>query len=383
MSGGVDSSVVALLLKRQGHEVCGLFMKNWEDWDHLQACPATQDFADMAQVCEQIGIEYRQVNLAKQYWRDVFSRFISQCKRGLTPNPDILCNREIKFKAFLEQALQWGADMVATGHYCQIDHSLPFPRLQKALDSNKDQSYFLQNVTEQALRKTLFPIGHLHKEQVRKIARDWNLPTHDKRDSTGICFLGKRPFADLLGEYLHQRPGPIRTSSEGVVGEHRGLSFYTIGQRKGLGLGGAGGPWFVVDKDLSSNTLMVEKGAHHPALYTDRLWAERVDWINPHSLHRFREGQSYSLQAKIRYRQQIQDCQVSVSGEGGIEVAFGSPQRAVTLGQYICLYEGDICLGGGQITRRGEGLHRSKGLQQGQGLHQRQGRLGLPESIII
>ena len=311
----------------------------------------SQDFEDVARVCEQMGIEYHQVNLARQYWSEVFDRFLQDCKRGLTPNPDVLCNREIKFKAFLEQALQLGADRVATGHYCQIDHSLPFPRLKKGEDPNKDQSYFLQSITEQALTRSLFPIGHLKKQQVRQISRDHNLHTWDKRDSTGICFVGKRPFAQLLKDYLHMQPGAITTLEGEHLGRHHGLACYTIGQRKGMGLGG--GPWFVVDKDLNRNALIVAPGEHHPALYSQQLWARDISWINPSDREHFHPGQSYELQAKIRYRGPCQDWPPHLEmRKGTAEVAFAQPQRAVTPGQYVCFYQGDICLGGGQIVTR-------------------------------
>ena len=352
MSGGVDSSVAAFLLKEQGHQVMGLFMKNWEEWDGQGACSASRDYADVLRVCDQMDIECHQVNLSKQYWQQVFGRFLSDCKRGLTPNPDVLCNREIKFKAFFDHALQLGAERVATGHYCQIDHALPFPRLQKAFDANKDQSYFLQAITEKALAKTLFPLGHLKKPRVREIARAHGLHTCDKKDSMGICFVGKRPFAGLVGDYLHQNPGIIQTLGGEQVGQHRGLACYTIGQRRGLGLGGEGEPWFVVDKDLANNTLIVERGTDHPALYTEHLWAQEISWINPASREHFRPRQSYKLQAKIRYRGKAQDCQLLLDENAGAQVHFMGPQRAVTPGQYVCFYQGDICLGGGQITLR-------------------------------
>ncbi|MCY4644461.1 MAG: tRNA 2-thiouridine(34) synthase MnmA [Bacteriovoracales bacterium] len=361
MSGGVDSSVAALLLKEQGHEVLGLFMKNWEEWDGEGTCQASKDFSDMAQVCEQIGIEYRQINLSKEYWQNVFSHFIRDCKEGLTPNPDVLCNRHIKFDIFLKKALEFEADFVATGHYCQIDRTLPFPRLKKSVDTRKDQSYFLQGVTEKALEKTLFPIGHLPKSEVRKIAQNHRLITGDKKDSTGICFVGKRAFGELLGDYLHPQPGSIKTLTGKRVGEHRGLSFYTMGQRRGLGLGGEGEAWFVVDKDINSNTLLVERGENHPALYTDRLWAKELSWINPRSGQHFLTDQSYSLKAKIRYRQRDQDCHLTLLESGEIEAHFSHPQRGIAPGQYICFYEGDICLGGAKILRREKSFyHRAQ-----------------------
>ena len=228
MSGGVDSSVVALLLKQQGHDVCGLFMKNWEEWDGQGDCPVSKDFIDMAKSCEQIGIEYHQVNFAPQYWKNVFSRFIDDYKQGWTPNPDVLCNREIKFKVFLEKALELGADEVATGHYCQVERSLSFPRLKKGSDSDKDQSYFLLGIREQALQKTLFPIGHLKKRQVRKIAQDFGLSIYDKKDSTGICFIGERPFGKFLADYLHSEPGP-HGNPEGRKGRRAQRPFFLYG----------------------------------------------------------------------------------------------------------------------------------------------------------
>ena len=259
---------------------------------------------------------------------------------------------KLNLKFFLKKALELGADKVATGHYCQVDHSLSFPRLKKGNDSDKDQSYFLQAITEQALRKTLFPIGHLSKKQVRKIAKDFGLSVYGKKDSTGVCFIGERPFGEFLLDYLHSEPGPMETLKGERVGEHRGLSFYTEGQRKGLALGGAGEPWFVVEKDLLTNALIVERGTRHPALFTDRLWGDEMSWINPQSQERFQLGQTYFLQGKIRYRQENQDCYLTPLEGQKIEVFFPAPQRAVTLGQYVGLYEGDICLGGAKIVRR-------------------------------
>ena len=352
MSGGVDSSVAALLLKNQGHDVVGLFMKNWEEQESAGACTASGDFADMAQVCKQLEIESHQVNLSKEYWESVFCQFLKDCKKGLTPNPDILCNREIKFKAFMDQALGLGADFVATGHYCQIDHTLAYPRLKKALDSGKDQTYFLLAVKEKALAKTLFPIGHLHKTQVRAMAQRAGLHTHAKKDSTGICFVGKRPFSTLITDYIDCKGGPIEALDGARVGEHQGLALYTIGQRRGLGLEGDGRPWFVVAKDFSSNTLFVDRGHDPPSLYTQHLMAAEITWINAVDGQRFLPGKHYRLQCKIRYRQQTQECVMAITPGGETEVFFPSPQRAVTPGQYVCFYENDICLGGAKIVQK-------------------------------
>ena len=363
MSGGVDSSVAALLLKQQGHQVYGLLMNNWQESQAQESCSSAQDFADMAKVCQQLDIEYRQVNFAKEYWQEVFRHFLNDYQQGLTPNPDVLCNREIKFKTLLSHALDWGADYLATGHHCQIDHSLPFPRLAKAVDPNKDQSYFLQSVTEKALGKTLFPIGHLQKQQVRQIAQKFSLPTHDKKDSTGLCFIGERPFREFLSNYLHDQPGPIKTLAGEVVGTHRNTAFYTIGQRKGMGLGGPGKPWFVVDKNAATHTLIVARGEDHPALYSQRLWACDMSWINPHDQSKFLVGTTHLLQTKIRYRQDDQNCKLTILGDGKIEVWFPTAQRAVSPGQYIAFYQGSICLGGARITQRSK--ERGSKLEEG------------------
>jgi tRNA-specific 2-thiouridylase len=337
MSGGVDSSVAALLLKQQGHEVIGLFMKNWED----ENCPAEQDYEDVARVCEKIGIDYYTVNFSKDYWANVFAGFLEDYQAGRTPNPDILCNSEIKFKVFFDKAMDLGADYLATGHYCQTDGQ---GHLIKGLDKNKDQSYFLHQVESEVLKKVLFPIGHMEKAQVRQIALDHDLITHDKKDSTGICFIGERKFRDFLSEYIQKTQGNFETLEGQIVGEHRGTPFYTLGQRKGLGLGGPGEPWFVVGKDLDRNVVQVVRGKTHPALYTD--------WIEVDDLHFIGEPPKFPFhgKGKLRYRQPDQDCIVEKTANG-YRVSFENPQRAATIGQSFVLYSDNICLGGGVIER--------------------------------
>lgn len=340
MSGGVDSSVSALLLKRQGYRVIGMFMKNWEETDDKGQCRASKDYEDVIKVCEQIGIPYYSVNFAKEYERDVFSQFLAELKAGYTPNPDILCNREIKFKAFLEKALSLGADYLATGHYCRtLDN-----QLHKGSDPSKDQSYFLYTIKSISLQKVLFPIGNLLKSEVRQIAKEAGLATSEKKDSTGICFIGKRDFKEFTSQYLGFQPGNFETLGGKVVGKHDGIAFYTIGQRKGLGIGGPGEAWFVVGKDIPRNVVIIEQGEDHPALYRSELIATELSWVSGVA-----PMFPFACSAKVRYRQPEQPCIIESIDQDSVKVRFLNPQRAVTPRQSIVFYQGDICLGGAVI----------------------------------
>lgn len=344
MSGGVDSSVCALLLKQKGYRVIGLFMKNWEETDENGVCSSSRDYEDVVKVCEQIGIPYYSVNFVKEYQELVFSHFIAELKAGHTPNPDILCNREIKFKVFLEKALSLGADYLATGHYCRRDEN-ESPQLLKGSDPLKDQSYFLYTIGTLALQKVLFPIGHLLKTEVRKIAKEHNLTNSEKKDSTGICFIGKRDFKEFTSRYLGYKPGNFETLSGKVVGKHDGIAFYTIGQRKGLAIGGPGDAWFVVGKDIERNVVIIEQGDDHPSLYKSTLNASELSWVagSPPLL-------PYACAAKVRYRQPEQPCIIKKIEAGKAHIRFLEPQRAVTSRQSIVFYQGDVCLGGGMIV---------------------------------
>jgi tRNA-specific 2-thiouridylase len=350
MSGGVDSSVAALLLQQRGYVVEGLFMKNWDEDDGTEYCTAKEDLSDAEKICERLGIVLHTANFAVDYWDNVFEFFLREYAAGRTPNPDILCNREIKFKVFLDYAQILGADAIATGHYSRIDIGGGGARLLKGLDANKDQSYFLHAVPEQAFARSLFPLGELEKAEVRAIAAKHRFETSSKKDSTGICFIGERRFKDFLATYLAAQPGPIQTPEGRVLGEHQGLMFYTLGQRQGLGIGGVANsgsePWYSLDKDLDNNILIVGQGAQHPALFTDRLCAEQVHWINGRP-----QQKRFDCHAKNRYRQADQACSVSVADDGGCTVAFAEPQRAVTPGQSVVFYNGEECLGGGIISR--------------------------------
>ena len=350
MSGGVDSSVAALLLKQQGYDVEGLFMKNWDEDDDSEYCTAIQDLADAQQVCDKIGIQLHRANFAADYWDNVFEHFLAEYKAGRTPNPDILCNREIKFKVFLQYAEMLGASYIATGHYVRRGNQSQQATLLKGLDNNKDQSYFLHAVGEPALRRSLFPIGELEKSEVRDIAEKQGFVTSKKKDSTGICFIGERRFSDFLKQYVPAQPGPMLTPEGRDMGEHQGLMFYTLGQRQGLGIGGvkeAGDePWYSLDKDLKNNILIVGQGAEHPLLYTNNLSASAINWING-----IPAKSNFACTAKTRYRQPDQDCKVTVDALGNCDVSFDSPQRAVTPGQSVVFYQGDQCLGGGVIDR--------------------------------
>jgi tRNA-uridine 2-sulfurtransferase len=349
MSGGVDSSVAALLLKRAGHDVTGLFMKNWEDDDSEEYCSSRQDLIDAAAAADVIGIDLEVVNFSVEYKERVFTDFLRECQAGRTPNPDVLCNSEIKFKAFLDHALKLGADSIATGHYAQVRQFLGQWQLMKAEDGTKDQSYFLYRLNQDQLSKTLFPVGHLYKREVRRIAEEARLPNHAKKDSTGICFIGERPFREFLARYLPKQPGEIRAlDSDRVVGRHEGLMYYTLGQREGLGIGGVKGapeePWFVAGKDMAKNILYVVQGHDHPALLKDRLVAEQLSWISgqPPHIH-------WVYAAKTRYRQPDAACEVESVSADRCEIAFAAPQWAVTPGQSVVLYESLVCLGGGII----------------------------------
>lgn len=338
MSGGVDSSVSAYLLKKQGFRVIGLFMKNWEEANG--PCSSVQDAEDAAEVCAKLQIPFYTLNFVQEYRDRVFKQFLEECQAGLTPNPDILCNREIKFEVFLKKSLELGADFVATGHYCRTNPEKT--TLLKGLDPEKDQSYFLHAISKQALQRTLFPIGHLHKAEVRKIAKQAELPTFQKKDSTGICFIGERNFKQFLGQYLGFQKGPFLTLSGEKVGEHDGIAYYTIGQRKGLKLGGEGEAWYVLGKDLKKNAILVERGANHPALFKDRLIASEPTWISKPNTFPFQ------CKAKIRYRQTETTCTL-ISTENNWIVSFETPQRAISPGQSVVFYDGDCCLGGAVI----------------------------------
>lgn len=344
ISGGVDSAVAALLLKHAGHEVTGVFMKNWEEDDTAEHCTAEEDLKMARTVCEHLGIALRTVNFSADYWDRVFDYFLAEYRAGRTPNPDVLCNKEIKFRSFLEHALALGADKIATGHYARVTCADGHYRLLKAADAAKDQTYFLYLLGQHELAHTLFPLGDLVKEEVRHIAREAGLPNFDRRDSTGICFIGERDFRHFLARYLPATRGEIRTLAGEVIGEHEGAMYYTIGQRHGLGIGGAGEAWYVVGKDVERNLLYVAQGEHHPALYCDNLVAGAVHWIGP------APALPAELFAKTRYRQPEQSCRVSVSNSG-LHVAFHSPQRAVTPGQSVVLYDGESCIGGAVIEQ--------------------------------
>jgi tRNA-specific 2-thiouridylase len=344
MSGGVDSSVCALLLKQQGYRVIGMFMKNWEEIDESGVCSSKRDYEDVVKVCKQIDIPYYSVNFVNEYQEQVFSHFLEELKAGHTPNPDILCNREIKFKVFLEKALSLGADYLAMGHYCQKSAD-PLPQLLKGVDPSKDQSYFLYTIPGTCLQKVLFPIGHLLKTQVRQIAKEHRLATAGKKDSTGICFIGKRDFKEFTGRYLGYKPGSFETLLGKVMGKHDGIAFYTIGQRKGLGIGGPGEAWFVVGKDVERNVVIVEQGDDHPSLYKSELIATDLSWIAGYPP----VPVPHLCAAKVRYRQAEQPCVIEAFEGGCARVRFLRPQRAVTPRQSIVFYQDDICLGGGMI----------------------------------
>lgn len=346
MSGGVDSSVSAYLLKKQGYDVVGLFMKNWEGDPTCDGCSAVDDFNDVARVCEKIGIPYYSINFADKYMDRVFKHFLKGLNDGITPNPDILCNREIKFGPFLDFADKIGADMIATGHYAKVSHNDGIAQLLKSKDTDKDQTYFLCALSQKQLSRVIFPLGEITKPEVRKIATKLGLVTADKKDSTGICFVGERKFRDFMHQYFGDKQGNIVTLGGEVVGKHKGLVYYTIGQRKGLGIGAtddATDRWFVVKKDVASNTLVVNNG-ECPELFSSALKCREFNWITPQT------DTTFKCNVKVRYRQPDQPCTVTVHKNGGVKISFDSKQRAVTPGQWAVLYDGEVCLGGGEIT---------------------------------
>ena len=366
LSGGVDSAVTAYLLKQQGHEVIGIFMKNWEGDDNDEFCSSNIDFVDAAAVADVLGIEIEHVNFAADYKDRVFAEFLREYQAGRTPNPDILCNAEIKFKAFLDHAMRLGADQIATGHYARVrkNDATGLHELLKGLDPAKDQSYFLHRLNQAQLAKTLFPVGELHKTEVRRIADETKLPNARKKDSTGICFIGERPFRDFLNQYIANTPGPIKNDQGRILGEHVGLSFYTLGQRQGLGIGGVKArgadlkaaqargqrgvgehePWFVARKDLDSNTLWVVQGHEHPWLLSTWLDAQDCSWVAGSA------PVPGAMAAKTRYRQADAACALISTTVGSCDLAFSAPQWAVTPGQSAVLYQGEVCLGGGVIA---------------------------------
>ncbi len=346
LSGGVDSSVAAYLLKEQGFDVLGVFMKNWDDDDNTEQCTARQDFLDVLAVAEVLGIEVEAVNFSAEYKEHVFSYFLAEYSAGRTPNPDVLCNAEIKFKAFLDDAIKRGADFIATGHYAgKGEDASGRATLLRAVDMNKDQSYFLYRLNQAQLSPTLFPLAQLQKPEVRKLAEKIGLPNFAKKDSTGICFIGERNFREFLERYLPKKPGPMQTPEGEVVGEHQGLMYYTIGQRQGLMIGGPGEPWFVAGKDMASNILIVVQGHDHPLLQNPTLAAGQLSWISGEA-----PSPDKPYTAKTRYRQQDAPCRIAYLEDGSMQVEFESPQWAVTPGQSVVLYDGEVCLGGGIIA---------------------------------
>lgn len=357
LSGGVDSAVAALCLQRAGYSVAALHMTNWDDADEY--CTAAGDFADAQRVAEDLGIALHHVNFAREYREQVFAGFLAGYRSGVTPNPDVVCNRHIKFGAFLAHAQRLGAQFIATGHYARVMHQENTGYLYKAADADKDQTYFLHSVTSEALSRTLFPLGDLHKSEVRTLAREYGLANHDKADSTGICFIGERPFRDFLAQHITAEPGPILTLEGQTIGEHSGLAYYTLGQRHGLNIGGQAGKaqaaWFVAAKDPDRNALIVVQGHDHPALLTTHLRVAELHWINgaPESLEQTGRAR---LRTRLRHRQAEVDCELARTGQEGIlQLAFPVGQRAATPGQYAVFYAGEECLGGGVIldTRSG------------------------------
>ena len=342
MSGGVDSSVSAFILKKKGYEVHGLFMKNWDDDDGTPYCSIKEDFMDAAFVADQLEIPLFEVNFAKEYKEKVFSYFLEELKKGRTPNPDILCNKEIKFKKFYDYALSKGYDYIATGHYAKTNED----KLYKAMDTNKDQTYFLHAIDKEVLKRTLFPVGSMDKEQVRQIARENSLITSDKKDSTGICFIGERPFPDFISNYVSEKIGKIVDENGNELGEHKGLQYYTLGQRQGIGIGGQKGnnnePWYVAGKDMDTNTLIVVQGNDNPLLFSRELTTRNLYLLNEDIEQKFNGA------AKVRYRQEDQECEIEIL-EGKIQIRFEKPQRAVTPGQSVVIYKNNECLGGGEI----------------------------------
>jgi len=354
LSGGVDSAVAALLLKQQGHEVTGLFMKNWEDDDTDEHCSTREDLVDAVAVADCLGIEIETVNFSAEYKERVFAEFLEEYRAGRTPNPDVLCNAEIKFRAFLDHAMNLGADHIATGHYAQVRATESGYQLLKAEDGNKDQTYFLHRLNQAQLAKTLFPLGQLYKPDVRRIAREAGLPNHARKDSTGICFIGERPFREFLNRYLPASPGNICTPAGEIVGRHMGLMFYTLGQRQGLGIGGRRNPgpaeenegeaWYVAAKDMERNRLIVVQGRNHAELYANRAVAVKLSWVSGTPAHC-----NWVYGAKVRYRQKDAPCAIVELDRDHCVVEFAEPQWAVTPGQSVVIYESRVCLGGGII----------------------------------
>ena len=349
LSGGVDSSVAAFLLLEKGYEVEALFMKNWDEDDEDEYCSASEDLADAQQVADQLGIKLHTVNFSHEYWEDVFEHFLSEHKKGRTPNPDVLCNQRIKFKAFLDYAKDLGAKKIATGHYARIAEKNGKYLLKAGLDGNKDQSYFLHLLNQEQLSQSLFPLGEIDKQEVRKIAKNNNFLNADKKDSTGICFIGERPFSEFLTTFLPKEKGDIVDQNDTFIKHHDGLPFYTIGQRKGLEIGGGFSnspePWFVADKVLESNKIVVVQG-DDALLYHNSLIADDIHWVDSPPI------ESFSCSAKIRYRQASQICKVSLNDDQTIKVSFNESQRAITPGQSVVFYDGDVCLGGSVIKSK-------------------------------
>ncbi len=349
VSGGVDSSVVALLLKQQGEDIAGMFMQNWDE-DGSGDCRAEDDRRDALGVCGRLGIPFHSRNFAREYWSGVFEHFLAEYRAGRTPNPDVLCNREIKFKTFLDEARALGAEKIATGHYARIELRDGSWRLLRGADAGKDQSYFLHQLGQEQLAATLFPIGHLPKGEVRRLAQQAGLPTAQKKDSTGICFIGERDFREFLSQYIPARPGEIRTVDGSPVGEHSGVFYYTLGQREGLHIGGVkgrpGAPWFVVGKDVAGNVLIVDQGSDSPWLLSQRLTSEPAHWVAGAP-----PATRFECTAKTRYRQRDEHCSVSVNDDGSVDVQFAVSQRAVTPGQSVVFYRDEECLGGAVILQ--------------------------------
>lgn len=354
MSGGVDSSVTAYLLKQQGYDVLGVFMKNWDDADEFGHCTAEEDAEDVRRVCGQIGIPFYTVNFEEQYQEKVFAYFLDEYRKGRTPNPDVMCNREIKFGEFLNKALDLGAEYIATGHYARVEQRNGEYVLLRGNDTNKDQTYFLHALNQYQLSKAMFPIGHLPKAKVREIAAEAGLATAQKKDSTGVCFIGERNFKQFLSQYLPAQPGTMQTYEGEIKGQHDGLMYYTLGQRQGLGIGGSGSgkPWFVAGKDLEKNILYVVQGADDPRLFSEGLTATDMHWISDQP-----QPSSFQCTAKFRYRQADQGVTVTNLSDGRCQVQFDIPQKAITPGQAVVFYDGDRCLGGGTIDQVHARMH--------------------------
>ena len=356
MSGGVDSSVTALLLKEKGYDIIGLFMKNWDEKNKEDHCSAVEDFADVQKVCKKIDIPCHMVNFVDAYKKRVFSKFLEDFEKGFTPNPDILCNREIKFNVFLHKAKELGAKYLATGHYAQIEKKEDTFSLLKGIDDKKDQSYFLYTLNQKVLSSIIFPLGHMTKKQVKQLAKKNFLPTAEKKESMGLCFIGKRPFRPFLKKYLFgYLPGNFEDLEGNIVGTHEGYAFYTIGQRKGLKIGGKGPAWFVVGKDISRNIIFVAQGENHPSLFYDDLTANELSWIEKEP-----EDFPFTCMAKIRYRQKDTTCTIEKIIKGIAFVTFEKPQRAITARQAIVFYKKNRCIGGGMILSSGKSYYHKK-----------------------